>query len=677
MRLSRRLLCLPALALLAATSAAQFDILPWTVTAPGPGHTDFTFTVDTLTVSGPSYADPCLSPIDAYASATIPFDATVSFRVDFTPDDFGPGYDWPVVALDGVVVKHLTESCQGCEVVVEVDAGQKLGLGNHTVDCLMQASVSIFSELKIVPRAGSSPSFGIGSFENYGHAVARLGDLDADGIDDLAIGAPRATVGTPFCGRVTVLSGADGSTLFTLGGVAGGEYFGFALAAAGDVDGDRVPDLLVGAPFAALTAGQVRLFSGAGGAPLGSWTGDDAGDQLGSAVASVGDADGDGVPDFVAGAPKGDLGGPDTGYARVYSGATREELTTVVGSQTSEGIGAALAGAGDLDGNGVPEMILGAPGYSQSPNFNLGRVTVRSALTGAALWIATGATDGARLGSSVASVGDLDGDGLPDVAAGAPTDDASEPTVGRANVYSGATGALLFSAAGGHTGDQFGTSVAGAGDVDEDGRLDVVVGAPGETWTDATGPRARARCPGRDGTLIGVAQGDASGAKLGWAVSSAGDTDGDGRAEIVAGAPGADDLGTDAGQATILSLEVIWADFGQGLAGALGTPKLVGTGLLVGGKTIKLRLQNVPATLPAALIAGLTNLSAPFKGGILVPSPSIIVTPLITTPTGLTLSALWPNPFPSGLDLYLQFWIADPAGPAGFSASNAVRGTTP
>jgi hypothetical protein len=97
----------------------------------------------------------------------------------------------------------------------------------------------------------------------------------------------------------------------------------------------------------------------------------------------------------------------------------------------------------------------------------------------------------------------------------------------------------------------------------------------------------------------------------------------------------------------------------------------------VGGKTIKLRLQNVPAALPAALIAGLTNLSAPFKGGILVPSPSIIVTPLITTPAGLTLSATWPAPFPSGVDIYFQFWIADPAGPAGFSASNAVRGTTP
>ena len=62
---------------------------------------------------------------------------------------------------------------------------------------------------------------------------------------------------------------------------------------------------------------------------------------------------------------------------------------------------------------------------------------------------------------------------------------------------------------------------------------------------------------------------------------------------------------------------------------------------------------------------------------VLVPSPSIVVTPLITTPTGLTLSALWPAPFPSGVDLYFQFWIADPSGPAGFSASNAVRATTP
>ena len=676
MRLSRRLLCLPALALLAATSAAQFDILPWTVTAPGPGHTDFTFTADTLTVAGPTYPDPCLSPINAYASATIPFDATVSFRVAFAPDD-PPGFDWPIVVVNGVVT-NLTETCAGCEVVVEVNAGQQLGLGNHTKDCLFSplGAVSIFSELKIVPRASASLHLGTGAFENFGHAVARLGDLDNDGVDDLAIGAPRANTAEPFAGRVTVLSGADGSTLFVLDGVGPAEYFGFAVASVGDVDADGLPDLLVGAPFAAF-AGQARLFSGAGGALLGTWTGDAAQDDFGSAVAGVGDANRDGVPDFVVGAPRGDLGGIDTGYARVYSGATGAPLTTVAGSLLLEAVGAALSGAGDLDGNGVPEMIVGAPGYNDGHSADLGRASVRSALTGALLWDVTGTAAGARLGSSVASVGDLDGDLLPDVAVGAPVDDAAQPNVGRASVYSGATGALLFSAAGGHTGDRFGHSVSAAGDVDEDGEPDVVVGAPFETWLDSSGSGTARVLSGRDGSLIGVAEGGASGARLGWSVSSAGDTDGDGRAEILAGAPGIDDTGTDAGEAKLLSLEVIWANFGQGLAGTLGTPKLLGTGLLFPNKVVKLRLQNVPGGLTAALIAGLANLSAPFKGGVLVPSPSIIVTPLITTPAGLTLSAAWPGPFPSGVDLYFQFWIADPAGPAGFSASNAVRGTTP
>jgi hypothetical protein len=674
MRLLRRLSCLPVVALLSASGFAQFDILDWSYVAPGPGWTSFNLTADSLTVSGPTYPDPCLSPIDAYAYTVIPFDATVSFRVDFTPDDSVAGFDWPIVVVSGDVT-HLTETCQGCEVVVDVPAGGTFGIGNHSQDCLFTASVSIFTELKIVPRADSSSTLGVASFENYGHAVARLGDLDADGVDDLAIGAPRATVGGPFSGRVTVLSGADGTTLFVLGGDASGQFFGFAIAAAGDVNDDGVPDLLVGAPFAA-GAGNVRLFSGAGGGLLGTWTGDAALDNFGAAVASVGDADGDGVPDFVVGAPKGDLGGPDTGYARVYSGATGAPLTTVTGTTTTDGCGAAVAAAGDLDGDGVPEFIVGTPNHDAPPLLDVGLAAVRSAQSGALLWSVEGDSDGGHLGASVASAGDVDGDLTPDVVLGAPQASTDLHLVGRADVYSGATGALLFSAEGGRSGDRLGAAVAGAGDVDADGAPDVLVGAPGAQWTDDLPPGTARVLSGRDGALIGVVEGGQSGASFGAAVSSAGDTDGDGHAEILVGAPAFNGLGTDSGKATLWSLEVIWANFGHALAGSMGTPTLTGSGLLAGGELVKLKLQNVPASVPAALVIGFDTLLAPFKGGVLVPDPSVILA-LHTGASGLNLSATWPNGLPSGFDAYFQFWISDPAGPAGFSASNGIRATTP
>ncbi|MGQ0553760.1 MAG: hypothetical protein ACT4PU_11150 [Planctomycetota bacterium] len=129
-----------------------------------------------------------------------------------------------------------------------------------------------------------------------------------------------------------------------------------------------------------------------------------------------------------------------------------------------------------------------------------------------------------------------------------------------------------------------------------------------------------------------------------------------------------------------LFLPDAWQNLGHGLAGVYGVPPLVGLGTLVPGSAFTLSLVDAQELAPAFLVVGFSAGYFPFKGGVLVPSfiPSAYFVPLSTGPTGrIILSGLWPSGLPSGLELFLQYWIADAAGPAGFSASNAVSATLP
>jgi hypothetical protein len=128
----------------------------------------------------------------------------------------------------------------------------------------------------------------------------------------------------------------------------------------------------------------------------------------------------------------------------------------------------------------------------------------------------------------------------------------------------------------------------------------------------------------------------------------------------------------------VLEVEAQWSFLGAGLAGTGGqVPLLTGTGSLVGGTTATLTLSNALPNTTATLVIGLAQLNAPFKGGLLVPSPDVLVFGLPTGPAGtLALSATWPA-LPSGLTIVFQHWIADPAGPVGFSASNGLQSVTP
>ena len=120
-----------------------------------------------------------------------------------------------------------------------------------------------------------------------------------------------------------------------------------------------------------------------------------------------------------------------------------------------------------------------------------------------------------------------------------------------------------------------------------------------------------------------------------------------------------------------------WTDLGQALGGALGPPVLAGQGLLYGGMPIELHVTNAAPQQPATLIVGAHALNAPFKGGVMVPTPNLILPAgLIGTGT-LDLAGTWPSNLPTGLQLWMQIWIADPTAPLGLSATNGVLAATP
>lgn len=236
------------------------------------------------------------------------------------------------------------------------------------------------------------------------------------------------------------------------------------------------------------------------------------------------DVDDDGVRDFAVGSTHY-FG--ERGYIRIYSGVTRGLIRTIWGTVPLSRFGNTLAQAEDLDGDRVKDLLVGAPYASK------GRVYAYSAASGALLWDVGPGLAGDRLGLSLAGFGDYDGDGIDDVLAGAPE---AGGQAGKVYVLSGLDGATLDSFVGAESGDRLGASLALLEDLGGDAVLDFAVGVPGEDPPGRPQAGAVELRSGADLSLISRCNGPAAGASLGVALSGAGDTNLDGVPDLVAGA---------------------------------------------------------------------------------------------------------------------------------------------
>jgi len=410
---------------------------------------------------------------------------------------------------------------------------------------------------------------GVADNNNLGYSVAGAGDVDGDGCDDVIVGAPYPS----GAGAAYVYSGASGGILWTFTGVGG--LFGYSVAGAGDVDADGYPDLLVGAPVLS-PGGSVYVFSGGTGSQLCQFSGATVGEYFGGAVAGAGgDLDLDGYDDWVVGAPYANLpGAPDAGLVYVFSGCNPSFIHSVAGA-SGDRLGYSVASAGDVDTDQINDLILGAIHASPGGLLYAGSAFVYSGATFNLIHRYDGLAGGDRFGRSVSGAGDLDGDGYGDLIIGAHHADPSGKTdAGSVYLYSGATPFIEICRLDGEIGDEFGTSVAGAGDINSDGCCEFIVGV---RYADPVGRTnaGSAHVYSYDGlnscSLLFQLDGEAAEDALGYSVANAGNVNGNGGDDFIVGALYADPGGLrEAGSAYVFGLELALTASAASLSAAAG-----------------------------------------------------------------------------------------------------------